>query len=80
MSELKNASQLQQKMSNPNEAPCLLIYTTEATNNFLKIREAQLSNSRLTCLQLSLAWMPMNSVGLVACNSKLMRSGGGIFE
>ena len=68
------------KKSNPNEALGLLIYKTRATNNFLKIKEAWLPKSRLTCLQLPLAWLPMNLVGLVAYNSELMRFGGEIFE
>lgn len=46
------------KKLNPNEALGLLIYRTEATNNFLKIREDWLPKLRLTCLQLSLDWLP----------------------
>jgi len=42
MSYLENASWLQQKKFNPNEALGILIYKIEATNNFLKIRGAWL--------------------------------------
>ena len=41
---------------NPNEALGLLIYTIEVTNNFLKFREAWLSITRSTSIELSLAW------------------------
>ena len=48
------------KKLNPHEALGLLTYTIEATNSFVKFREAWLPISRSTHLQLSLAWLPMN--------------------
>jgi len=42
MSYLENASRLQKKMSNADEDLGILIYTIEATNNFLKFIKASL--------------------------------------
>ena len=44
--ELENNLEFYNQKSNPNEALGLSTYTTEVPNNFLKITEARLPNSR----------------------------------
>ena len=44
--ELENSIEFYNKILNPNEALGLSTYTTEVPNDFLKIREARLPNSR----------------------------------